>query len=140
MRGTATKTALITAIEGTTLDSNAGGEELRYVDLGGADVQGITERVFLLTRTRLDLTNVMTSRVLTIGYVLTVFYQMHQDVGDRMHQDAERISGGLFSLHTTEPDICAIMVSEATFEPSELDGMNELSFEIGVKYQLDTGI
>jgi len=140
VRGPATRTALVTAIEAAALDDDAGGEQFTYVDLGGAEVSAMTERCFTLHRTSLDLTEVMTARVPTVTYLCAVYYGMYDNVGDRMHQDAERLVGALWSLHTTEADVCSVSLSAAEFDASEVIGMNVLAFEISIKYQLDSGV
>ena len=141
MRETAVHAALVAAIEGATLDTDVGGEEFRHIDQGGAHGGVLTEWSFLLRWMGTVELPTNNQRTPEATYELEIFYAQSPYVARRMAADAERIGGALWGLHTSQPDICAVMVGR--FEPGEspdVEGMNSTIVSVVVKYQLTNGV
>ena len=136
VRASGVKTALVSALEAITPDSNAGGETFAYVDLGGRDPSAITERAFLCDLTSVSRAQFVTLDCQLVTYQVVVFFKTYPGVEDRIADDSERVIKALNKLHEQNQDLYSVEFDAVDVDPSRImDGMLEASLEVTATYR-----
>jgi len=136
VRASAVKTAIVTAIEAITLDSNVGGEAFNHVDLGGREPGAISERCFEVELIGVTPSILITETAQIVTFAVTVYYAAYPLVEDRIADDAERVIKAMTRLYQQEGDIFragfdGVDVAASGF----MEGMLEASLPIAVTYR-----
>lgn len=136
MRASEIKTSIVTAIEAIAVDSNAGKEAFRHIDLGGRDPGALTERAFEVELVGISPSILITPDCQRASWLLTVYYHAYSGVEDRIADDAERVIKAMDTLHSTATDLYAVNLLEVGVGPSgAMDGMLEASAPLTVTYR-----
>lgn len=136
MRASAVKAAIVTAIEGITVDSNVGGESFNHVDLGGRDPGAVSERTFEVELVGVSPSIMITESAQIVSFAVTVYYATYPLVEDRIADDAERLIKALTRLHDQDGDIFRAGFDAIDVAPSGfMEGMLEASLPIAVTYR-----
>ena len=136
MRASAVKTAIVTAIEAITLDSNVGGEAFNYVDLGGREPGAISERCFEVELIGVTPSILITETAQIVTFAVTVYYAAYPLVEDRIADDAERVIKAMTRLYQQEGDIFTAGFDGVDVAASGfMEGMLEASLPIAVTYR-----
>lgn len=136
MRASGVKTALVSALEAITPDSNAGGEAFRHVDLGGRDPGAITERAFVVDLTAIGRSEFITLDCQVVTYGVTAFYHSYSGVEDRIADDTERMIKAVNRLHEQDNDLYSVDFEAFDIAPSGvMEGMLEASVEFEITYR-----
>jgi len=136
VRASAVKTAIVTAIEAITLDSNVGGEAFNYVDLGGREPGAISERCFEVELIGVTPSILITETAQIVTFAVTVYYAAYPLVEDRIADDAERVIKAMTRLYQQEGDIFTAGFDGVDVAASGfMEGMLEASLPIAVTYR-----
>ena len=136
MRASAVKTAIVTAIEAITLDSNVGGEAFNHVDLGGREPGAISERCFEVELIGVTPSILITETAQIVTFAVTVYYAAYPLVEDRIADDAERVIKAMTRLYQQEGDIFTAGFDGVDVAASGfMEGMLEASLPIAVTYR-----
>lgn len=136
MRASAVKSAIVTAIEDITVDSNVGGEAFNHVDLGGREPGAISERCFEVELVGVTPSILITETAQIVTFAVTVYYAAYALVEDRIADDAERIVQALTRLYQQDGDIFTAAFDGIDVAPSGfMDGMLEASVPVSVTYR-----
>jgi len=136
MRASGVKTAIVSAIEGITPDSNVGGESFVHIDLGGREPGAIAERAFVVELTAVHRSDLITLDCQVVDYAVTTFFHSYEGVETRLAEDAEQMIKAVTRLHQQEADLYAVEFDAVDVTPSRsMDGMLEASLTLSVTYR-----
>ena len=142
MRASDVRTAIISRIEGASVDAKASsGDVFRHVDVGAREVRGGKDRLFHVALSTIPARSRMliTTDLYTAEWMVSIFYaDMPGNMYDRIAEDAERIMRQLDGLSGAYTDIAKTDLLPGNV--TELEGLVTANITAIINYRLDSGV
>ena len=142
MRASDVRAAVISRIEGATVDAKASsGDVFRHVDIGAREVRGGKDRLFHVALSTIPARSrtLFTTDLYTAEWMVSIFYaDTPGDMYDRIAKDAERVMRQLDGLSGAHTDIAKTDLLPGNV--TELEGLVTANITAIINYRLDTGV
>ena len=139
MRSSGVSSAIVSVVEGASVDATAGGrDKFVHVDTGGRELEQAPDRVFRATLTQPPRrTNYLTLDAYVVEYTVDLYYTPTKQVEDRIAADCEQVSYDLATLNQQAADLMVAEVQAGSV--LELDNLLVARIPVLVTYRL-TGV